>query len=250
MVKFYFTGILMVLCWTLSAQVPEVDPMPVRLKGLIISAADELPVPYAHIINNRTHGGTTSNAEGRFTMEMLNVDSLAISSVGFFKEVFPVPANNYNDTVVVFRLKPVSFVIRQVDVTAEKQKVNMTGVPMGKPVDIPVELRGDAYNERPPIIAAFFNPISYWAYYLSKSERRKRDVREAILLEKNWELHSQNYNKEVVMSLTGLNNEQADEFMLWFNAQKVLAYTSTEYEIRASIVEYFRIYQAEGRVKP
>ena len=96
------------------------------------------------------------------------------------------------------------------------------GLGTGKPVDIAPELRGDAFNESPPVLAAFFNPISYWQYYLSKREKRKREVRKAILLEKNWEMHSQNYNKEMVMKLTGMNEPDADTFMVWFNAQDVL----------------------------
>lgn len=227
----------------------EVDPMPIRLKGRILSFGDNIPVAYAHVINNRTHSGTISNAEGLFTMEMLNIDSLVISSLGFLKEDFKVPYNYNNDSIITFNLRPVSIAIRQVDVTGDKPKVNMDGIPIGKPVDIDPKLRGDAFNENPPIIAAFFNPISFWYYYLSKKEIRKRNVREAMLIEKNWELHSQNYNKEVVKSLTGLNDQQTEVFMIWFNSLDILPYTSTEYEVRSSIRKYFEIYKSEGRLK-
>jgi len=206
---------------------------------------DNLPVPYAHVVNNRTHGGMVSNAGGFFTMDMLNIDSLSISVLGYFKETFGLPADYHSDSILVFRMRPVSFTIRQVDVQGEKPRVNLDGVPSGKPVDIPPELRGDAFNERPPVIAALFNPISFWTYYLSKSEKRKRAVREAISLEENWEMHSQNYNKKVVMSLTGLNENDADSFMIWFNIQGVLPYTSTDYEVRAAIRQYFAIYKAQ-----
>ena len=87
--------------------------------------------------------------------------------------------------------------------------------------------------------------MSYWQYYLGKKEIQKRKVREAMALEKNWEMHSKNYNKEMVKLLTGLNDSQADEFMVWFNAQNVLPYTATEYEVRASIREYYLIYMME-----
>ena len=95
------------------------------------------------------------------------------------------------------------------------------------------------------MVAALFNPLSYWQYYLSRREIQKRKAREAISLEKNWEMHSRNYNKEVVMLLTGLREDQADDFMIWFNAQDVLPYTATEYEVRAAIREYFLIYVRE-----
>lgn len=222
----------------------DIDPMPIRLKARVINKGDKTPVPYAHVINNRTHGGAITNAAGLFTMDMLNIDSLYISSLGFFKEAFHVPYNYNSDSIVTFHLRPVSIAVRQVNVTGDKPIVNLFGVPTGNPVDIAPELRGDAFNEKPPVLAAFFNPVSFMYYYLNKNEKRKRKVREAMLLERNWEMHSMNYNKGVVKSLTGLSDIQAEVFMIWFNSQNVLAYTSTEYEVRAAIKEYFEKYKA------
>lgn len=133
--------------------------------------------------------------------------------------------------------------------TGDKNRPNMEGIPVGKSTNIPQELRGDAFNEKPPVLAAFFNPLSYWQYYLSHKEKEKRRVREAVALQKNWEMHSRNYNKEMVKMLTGLNDEEADDFMVWFNSQNILPYTSTEYEVRASIREYFEVYKTEKNIR-
>ena len=145
-------------------------------------------------------------------------------------------------------MRPVNYALGEVRVQGDKPEVDL-GFETGTPTDIAPELRGDSYNERPPILAALFNPISYWQYYLSRKERQKRDVREAIALEKNWDMHSKNYNKEMVMKLTGLNEMKADTFMVWFNSQNVLPYTSTEYQVRESIIEYFKIYKMEKYLK-
>ena len=228
--------------------VPLVDPILIRLKAKIISAADSSAVPYANIINNRTHSGTITNAEGFFTLEMLNIDSLVVSSVGYQKSVIKVPYNYSGQNVLTFIMRPVNYALSEVRVQGDKPEVDL-GFETGTPTDIAPELRGDSYNEKPPILAALFNPISYWQYYLSRKERQKRDVREAIALEKNWEMHSKNYNKEMVMKLTGLNEMQADTFMVWFNSQNVLPYTSTEYQVRESIIEYFKVYKMEKYLK-
>ena len=47
------------------------------------------------------------------------------------------------------------------------------------------------------------------------------------------------------MLLTGLDEAQADDFMIWFNSQNVLPYTATEYEVRAAIRDYFILYAHE-----
>ncbi len=223
-----------------------VDPILVRLKGRIISSADSTGVPYANIVNNRYRGGTITNNDGYFTLDVLNIDSLIVTSVGYEKKVIYIPHTYMGNEVLTFTLNPVSYAVGEVEVKGESPGVDL-GLGTGKPVEIPTELRGDAFNEKPPIISAFFNPISYWQYYLSRREREKRDVREAMALQENWEMHSKNYNKEMVMKLTGTNEAEADSFMVWFNAQNVLPYTATEYEVRASIKYYYEMYLQEGR---
>jgi len=221
-----------------------VDPILVRLKGRIISVADSSGVPYANIVNNRYRGGTITNNDGYFSLDVLNIDSLIVTSVGYEKKVIYIPHDYMGQEVLTFTLNPVSYEVSEVEVKGERPSMDLS-VGTGNPVEISPELRGDAYNEKPPVLAALFNPVSYWQYYLSRREREKRDVREAMALQRNWEMHSQNYNKEMVMKLTGLNETEADSFMVWFNAQNILPYTSTEYEVRASIIYYYDVYRKE-----
>jgi len=229
-------------------ELEELDPMLINFKAKVISAADSTAVPYANIINHRTHSGTITNVDGLFSLEMLNIDSLVITSVGFEKSTLKIPRNYSEYDVYTFVMKPVNYAIGEVQVTGEKKSIDL-GIGGGKPIDIAPELRGDAYNEAPPILAAFFNPASYLQYYLSKKEKRKRNVRDAQALEKNWEMHSKNYNKEKVMMLTGIKEAEADTFMIWFNGHNILPYTSTEYQIRASIIEYYQLYKLEKIMK-
>ena len=221
-----------------------IDPILIKLQGKIISAGDSLPVPYANILNNRTHSGTTTNANGLFTIEMLNIDTLVVTSIGFERSIIKVPSNYTGYNILTFVMLPSNYALREVRVEGEKPKVDL-GFETGKASNIPVELRGDAFNEAPPVLAAFFNPISYWQYYLSKKEKRKREVRKEMVIMKNWEMHSENYNKEKVMMLTGMNELEADSFMIWFNSQDVLPYLSSEYEVRATVIEFFHYYKIE-----
>lgn len=221
----------------------EIDPMLIKLKAKIISAADSSAVPYANIINHRTHSGTITNSEGYFTLEMLNIDSLEVTSVGYERTILKIPQNYTGYEVITFTMKPVMYNVGEVTVEGEAQQLDY--FEHGQPTAIDPELRGDAFNEKPPVLAAFFNPVSYWQYYLSKKEKRKRKVREAMALQKNWEMHSKNYNKEMVIKLTGLDQTRADTFMVWFNGQNVLPYTASEYQVRASIIEYYQLFKID-----
>ncbi len=221
----------------------EVDPMLIELKAKILSSADSSAVPYANIILHRTHSGTITNGEGYFTLELLNIDSLEVTSVGYERTILKIPSYYTGYELLTYYMKPVMYNVGEVTVEGEAQKLDY--FQHGQPTEIDPELRGDAYNEKPPILAAFFTPMSYWQYHLSKREKRKRAAREAMAIQKNWEMHSKNYNKEMVMKLTGLNEAYADTFMMWFNAQDVLPYTASEYQVRASIVEYFQVFKLD-----
>lgn len=222
-----------------------IDPVLIQLKGTLVNSDDGLPVPYASVVNMRTHGGTTTDSRGRFTLEMLNVDSLSISAIGFVKQYVRIPVKQNQDSLLVVRMRPVRYAIGEVKVTGEAKKIDLEGVSTGKPVNISPELRGDAYNKKPSWLAAIFSPASFLQYHLSRSEKEKRNVREALISEKQWEYLSQFYNKEMVMTLTGLNEQEADSFMIYFNSKSVLTPTSTEYDVRAAIIREFENYRKE-----
>ena len=224
-----------------------IDPVLVRLHAQIINAVDSSAVPYASVVLNRTHSAMIADTDGFFSLEMLNIDSLVISSVGFQKAVVKIPYNYNGNNILVFTLNPVIYMVEEVQVRGERPKINL-GLDFGKPSDIPPLLRGDTFNEKPSILDAYFSPIAYLRYHLSKNEKKKRNLRKAIIEEQYWEMHSKNYNKETVMTLTGMTDAQADSFILWFNSLEVLPYTSTEYQVRVAIIEYFEIYQKEGRL--
>ena len=170
-----FLCILFFLNLTAFAQPEEVDPMPIKLKAQVLSLDNEMPVPNAFIVNLRTHSAITTDELGRFTMEMLNVDSLSVSSLGFSKITARIPANYNEMNLLIIYAKPIRFALPDVNVTGEQRKVNMDGVPPSKKIDIAPELRGDAFNEKPPVIAALLAPASFLQYYLSKNEREKRE---------------------------------------------------------------------------
>ena len=236
---FIFSGI--------RAQDTSVDPMLIELKARLLSTADSSAVPYANIVLHRTHSGTITNNDGYFSLEMLNIDSLEVTSVGYKKTVLKIPSYYTGFETLNFYMEPVLY--RVGEVTVEGQSRQLDYFEHGQPTVIPPELRGDAFNEKPPVLAAFFNPVSFWQYHLSKKEKRKRAVREDMTVMRNWEMHSLNYNKEMVIKLTGLNEAYADTFMVWFNGQNVLPYTASEYQVRASIVEYYQLFKIDYGLK-
>ena len=230
---------------TVAQNFPDIDPILIQLKGKVLNKGDGLPVPYVHVVNMRTHGGTTTDMRGSFSMEMLNVDSMGISAMGFMKEYVHIPASHHPDSLFVIWLRPIRFAIQEVEVTGKNNSIQMEGISTGKPVDINPELRGDAFNTKPPWYAAIFSPASFLQYHISRKEKDKREARKAIVDEKRWEYLSQYYSKDIVMGLTGLNEEEADTFMIYFNSKGMLNETDNEYEVREAILQQYEFYQIE-----
>ncbi|MGV8091821.1 MAG: carboxypeptidase-like regulatory domain-containing protein [Mangrovibacterium sp.] len=247
LIHYIFTIILLMIMQPVLAQIDDdlIDPVLIQLKGTLVNKEDGSPVPYASVVNMRTHGGTTTDSNGKFTLETLNVDSLSISAMGYMKQYVRIPPKQHQDSLLVIQMRPIRYAIGEVKVIGEANKINMDGVGTGKPVNISPELRGDSYNKKPSWLAALFNPASFLQYHLSRSEKEKRNVREAIITEQQWEYLSQYYNKDMVMTLTGLNEEEADSFMVYFNSKSVLAPNSTEYDVRAAILREFENYKKE-----
>ncbi|WP_372774872.1 hypothetical protein [Mangrovibacterium sp.] len=230
-----------------KAQDDLIDPVLIFLKARLVDKDDGSPVGYAHIVNLRTRGGTTTNMQGYFSMEILNVDSLAISAMGYMKEYVHIPPFHPEDSVLTIYARPLRIAIGEVEVTGEGRKVNMDGVSTGKPSDIAPELRGDAFDKKPSVLAAIFSPASFLQYHLSSREKEKREVRAAMISDAQWQRLSQYYNKEVVMHLTGLNNAEADTFMIYFNQKNVLSTHSREYDVREAILKQYDLYQQENQ---
>jgi hypothetical protein len=221
----------------------EIDPMLINLKGVVLNLEDETPVPNATILNFRTHTTAVTDELGRFSMEMLNIDSLQISSLGYSKTTVRVPANYIEMNTLTIYAKPIRYALPEVSVSGKKLKVE--GLPEGKKLNIDPNLRGDAYNKKPPVIAAVINPASYLHYFLSKSEKEKRETRKAIVSEKQWNMLSQIYNKELIMEVTGVNEVQADLLMLYINSKDRFSEMRGDYEIRTIIKEEYANYLRE-----
>jgi hypothetical protein len=230
---------------TYGQDLADIDPILIHLNGKVLNREDGLPVPYVHVVNMRTHGGTTTDFRGNFSMEILNVDTLGITSMGFMKEYITIPPKHHPDSLFTIWLRPIRFAIGEVEVKGKSNAMQMDGISTGKPVDIDPELRGDAFNTKPPWYAAVFSPASFIQYHTSRREREKREVRKVMVDEKRWEFLSQYYNKDIVMELTGLDETEADLFMIYFNSKGMLNQTDNEYEVRDAILQQFKLYQME-----
>ncbi len=216
----------------------------VNVKVQVLGIDDGAPVAYAHVINPRVRGGTTTNADGYFTIQMLTEDTLIIRSMGFVDYHFSLTEFPPKDLYYI-KMQPVRHLINEVTVTERNQLKDKLGLPEAKPLDIPIELRGSSYNEKPPLLSAFLNPLSYAHYFLSEEEKRKRETLKVIRDDKQWNTFATYHNLTTIKKLTGLDGDEADQFMIYCNINNHLPYFASQMEIEFQIMDLFFKFKKE-----
>lgn len=245
--KFRYTLILLLISLVFSNAVDAQLYFPedmVTIKGRLIDEASKEGIGYASVINMRIRGGTMTDAIGEFTIQADPSDTLTFKSLSYKDKKVPVSdLMNPSIGVAIITLSPVRVLVGQVDVLGNAPKVNMSGIPIGKSVNVPVELRSDYFASKPGVLTAVFRPVSFLSYHLSKSEKEKRTTLAAIHSERDWKILSFVYNKEVIQRISGLNGEALDDFMLYCNAYNALPVNANSYDVEKRIKELMIDYQ-------
>ena len=215
----------------------------VNVKGQVIDEITKEGVANAQVLNMRVRGGTMTDATGKFSIQADPMDTLTFKSLNYKDKRVPVSAIFSNENgVPKISLSPTRILLDQVEVQSSAPKINLYGIPGGKASTIPQELRSDYFGSRPKNITAVVKPISFLSYYLSKDEKEKRSALSAIHTEKDWQILSLVYNREIIQKISGLQGDALDDFMLYCNAFNKLPINATTYEveqrIRELLIEY------------
>ena len=208
-----------------------------------------LVIPYVNVINQRVRGGTMTDKEGKFSLQADPTDTITFRSIGYIDKKVPVSeiVSKENATIT---MAPVRYQLEGVEITGQSQKVNMSGLlDYAKNMsNIPVELRTE-FATKPTVLTAIFHPTSFLYYNFNKEEKSKRNTLMAIRTEREWQLFSLVYNKEIAERLTGLQGDELDNFMVYFNAFSNLRFSATTYEVEKRVKEVFAEYKVKLATK-
>ncbi len=215
----------------------------VNVKGQVIDEITKEGVINAQVLNMRVRGGTMTDAFGKFSIQADPMDTLTFKSLNYKDKRVPVSAIFTGENgVPKITMSPTRILLDQVEVNSSAPKINLYGIPGGKSSTVPQELRSDYFGSRPKNITAVVKPISFLSYYLSKDEKEKRTALNAIHTEKDWQILSLVYNRDVIQKISGLKDDALDDFMLYCNAFNKLPTNATtievEQRIRELLVEY------------
>lgn len=94
-----------------------------QIEGYIYDKTDKTPVPYSNILITNSKGGTYSNTEGYFNLNLKNndSDSLLVSSVGYKTRIIPINQFDLN-SIISIELEKEIFELDEAVLTLKKIK--------------------------------------------------------------------------------------------------------------------------------
>jgi hypothetical protein len=241
-----FTGFLLVWFLQVSAQLYFPEDM-VKVSGQVVDESTGEKIAYAQVINFRIHGSTMTDINGIFSIQADPSDTLTFKILGYKDKIIPVKDVLYisaaNKKIVLTQIK---YPIDSVQVEARQLKMNSSIIPKGKSSNIPQELRSEDFDTIPGVLMAVVKPLSFLHYKLSNSEKEKRATLAAIYSERQWQILSLIYNKDVIQRITLLTGDKLDDFMTYCNAYIKLPPNATTYDVEKGIkdlyIEYMKLH--------
>ncbi|MGC9331710.1 MAG: carboxypeptidase-like regulatory domain-containing protein [Bacteroidales bacterium] len=224
------------------------------VSGYVKDAQTDSVLPLVNVFNPRTHKGTITDNSGFFRYYAFRGDTLILSSMGYVKSYIPVSDTTYHPITDIFYMHQDVFNIPEVNICGlsryEQLRYDIKHLGnASKPVlnarkNLP-EINHDVLSfssRRTDNFGVVASPITALYNAFSKEGREQRkllELRRQDALKKAIEPH---FNKEMVMRITGLPPEEAEEFMAFCNFSPHFLLNTSDYIIVKQIIKKFEIY--------
>lgn len=210
---------------------------PIAIQGEVISNETGEVVPYVHIIDQTKNQGTISDLSGKFEIMIDPTDTLVFSAVGFEKLtiVLAHEAINLAEPVRI-SLTPSTYELAPVQIHAFKdeagfkQDILNLKLPDEKPkIVIPGTYNGPRDPNARFSLAS--GPLSAVQNMFSKEAKELRKYNEVIKEYPREQAIVAKYNRQIVADITGLKDEELNDFMLFCKVPDDFILSANDYEI-------------------
>ncbi|MCU4174714.1 hypothetical protein [Carboxylicivirga sp. N1Y90] len=229
----------------------------VWLDGLVINQADSSRLPLTQIASYKLVQIFAADSLGEFFIQVPKGDSLKFMALGF--EAKSVLVDDLIDSIAgktTIALRRTSYMIGQVDINyykkfseyqdylkkmrAKQAELDLFLPPeikLGKGSDVPPDLR-PLYRSKPPVLAAFFQPINYIYYHTSKLEKSK--IKVLKLMEET--IIRELLTVEMMREVSSLEGKELESFIVYCNVNVELNKYDTTETVRVKVMDLFAQY--------
>ena len=223
----------------------------IELTGRIIDISTNKPIQFAHIINLKKGQGAITDTAGKFRILMTKIDTLRISSIGYeikywgladtslqikqFNTVmYLIPKTYKISEVDIYQLRWESFLYDIAHTKIEKDKTQKKLIIWFDKIISENDLKSLTTSAR---------GIGFTIPFKTKREKQLLKVEK---LKKQAEINKiayQKFNRELVNEITGLENKELDNFMIYGNFSTNYIINTNKYDLIVRIQEIFQNYQ-------
>ena len=180
MKRLVIIGIIFFCCISLSAQNKYFT-----IKGYIVSADSLTPIPQAHILSELSHFGTTSDFDGKFSIQTREIDTLRISCIGFITKYININHDSIDANNFRISLQRDTIILDEIDVTPYYNFSTVKEIVSNAPIEKPFIVKGandkigDYLYQKPkkiPDDKGILSPIQTLYNRFNKKERLKRKL--------------------------------------------------------------------------
>ncbi len=201
----------------------------ITISGKVYNAEDRnLPLPKLMVINSATNQGSFADAEGKFTIQAKQTDTIVLSSTGFMvKKICLKDSSTKNTYFIEIPLFKMHYVLREVTVFETRSLSQIQ-----KDID---RLGVKSTYKTEGVADAMSSPITYLYERFSRLEKSKRKVAE-------WE--NEDLKREVLKDLfkiyikndiIDLSSEEFDAFIVYLNLSDDFIINASQYELVMAI---------------
>lgn len=214
----------MVLITLIAGQLVAQNPQEIKkpLRGLVVDADDDRLLVGAHIYAKVTHAGSVSDQHGIFKMHVYPEDTLIVTIVGYERQIIPL---------MYFSEDEVDIVIRMDSEVIELPGVTIFGEPnidyLKRKERNPLKIHGlkDSTSKPEvdvPVGSLDYGPLSRWG----KEAKEKRKLLKVYQETQRHKIYiktvSSDSVKHVFMYRYGINEDQYNDFLIFFNSSNPL----------------------------
>ena len=173
-------GIIFLSCLSLKAQNKYLP-----IKGSIVSTDSLSPIPDAHILSELSHFGTTSDFDGKFSIQTREIDTLRISCIGFVTKYININHDSIDVDNFRITLQRDTIILDEIDVAPYYNYSTVKEIVRNAPIEKPFIVKGANENiesvlyQKPkkiPDDKGILSPVQTLYNRFNKKERLKRKL--------------------------------------------------------------------------
>ena len=155
------------------------------LRGKVVSADSLSPIPNVHIISNLSYFGTTSDLNGKFSMQIRENDSLRVSSIGYTTQIINISYDSIDANNFEIMMVRDTIMIEEIDIFPYLDYHTVKRIVDNSPIAKPFIIKGANDNienvlwQKPrenPRANIIQNPIQALYNRFNKKQRLKRKL--------------------------------------------------------------------------